>query len=228
MMRQRRAVLGILGVAAAITVAAAAVEGCSWSAAKKGPQAHVTLQLWEYPGYEDVLPPVIQAFNKRYSPGITVQVTDIPESTYPTKLDLAISAHSGPDIAFPYNALDLPAGRFVPLDGLLQQAGIKLSSFNQGPLNNECKSNGKVYCIANFLGADFMFYNKALFTKPGVPFPPDNAPLTVGQYVADACKIWNATHTWGASSGDPYTWLARDNYVTPNGQYAHLVTPGLV
>jgi multiple sugar transport system substrate-binding protein len=188
----------------------------------------VTLQLWEYPGYEDVLPPVVKAFNAKYSPAITVQVTDIPESTYPTKLDLAISAHSGPDIAFPYNALDLPAGRFLPLNSYLRQAGIKLSSFNQGPIDNECKYNGKVYCLGNFLGADVMFYNKALFSKAGVPFPPSSRPLTVDEYVADACKIYKATGTWGASSGDPYTWLARDNYVTLNGQYAHLVTPALI
>lgn len=227
MMRRRRAVLGILGLTSALSVVSAAAAGCSSSpsAAKQG---HVTLQLWEYPGYEDVLPPVIKAFNAKYSPAITVQVTDIPESTYPTKLDLAVSAHSGPDIAFPYNALDLPAGRFLPLNGYLQHAGIKLSSFNQGPIDNECKWNGKVYCIGNFLGADVMFYNRTLFAKAGVPFPPSNRPLTVDQYVADACKIYKATGTWGASSGDPYSWLARDNYVTLNGQYAHLVTPQLV
>jgi len=228
MMKQRRAVLGILGVAAAFTVAAAAVTGCSSSPAKKGSQAHVTLQLWVFPGSEDVLPPVVQAFNKKYGPGITIQTTNIPETTYPTKLDLAISAHSGPDLAFPANSLDLPGGRFLPLDGYLHKAGINLASFNQGPINNECKYNGKVYCIGNYLGADVMFYNRTLFTKAGVPFPPDNAPLTVDQYVAAACKIYKATGTWGASSGDPYTWLARDNYVTLNGQYAHLATPALI
>lgn len=227
MLRRRRAVFGILGLAVTVSVVAAAA-GCSSSPAKKGSQGHVTLQLWVFPGSEDVLPPVVQAFNKKYSPGITVQTTNIPESTYPTKLDLAISAHSGPDIAFPANALDLPAGRFLPLDGYLRQAGINLASFNQGPIDNECKWNGKVYCIGNYLGADVMFYNKALFMKAGVPFPPDNAPLTVDQYVADACKIYKATGTWGASSGDPYTWLARDNYVTLNGQYAHFVTPSLI
>jgi multiple sugar transport system substrate-binding protein len=227
MMMRRRATLGILGLALTASLLAA---GCSSSSnpSKKGPHGHVVLQLWEYPGYEDVLPPVVKAFNAKFGPAITVQVTSIPESTYPTKLDLAVSAHSGPDIAFPYNALDLPAGRFLPLNGYLANAGIKLSSFNQGPIKNECTWNGKVYCIGNFLGADVMFYNKTLFTKAGVPFPPDNKPLTVDQYVADACKIYKATGTWGASSGDPYTWLARDNYVTTNGQYAHLVTPGLI
>jgi multiple sugar transport system substrate-binding protein len=226
-MRRRRAVLGILGLTSALTVVAAAA-GCSSSSPSPAKQGRVTLQLWEYPGYEDVLPPVVKAFNAKYSPAITVQVTDIPESTYPTKLDLAISAHSGPDIAFPYNALDLPAGRFLPLNSYLRQAGIKLSSFNQGPIDNECKYNGKVYCLGNFLGADVMFYNKALFSKAGVPFPPSSRPLTVDEYVADACKIYKATGTWGATSGDPYTWLARDNYVTLNGQYAHLVTPALI
>ncbi len=229
MLIRRRAALGMLGLAASVAVVASAATACSSSpSSNKGSHGHVTLQLWVYPGYEDVLPPVVKAFNAKYSPAITVNVTTIPESTYPTKLDLAISAHSGPDIAFPYNALDIPAGRFIPLGGLLQKAGIKLSSFNQGPLNNECKYNGQVYCIGNFLGADVMFYNKALFTKAGVPFPPDNTPLTVDQYVADACKIYQATGTWGASSGDPYSWFARDNYVTLNGQYAHLVTPALV
>ena len=225
MMMRRRATLGILGLALTASLLAA---GCSSSPSNKGPHGHVVLQLWVFPGSEDVLPPVVKAFNAKFGPAITVQTTNLPESTYPTKLDLAISAHSGPDIAFPANSLDLPAGRFLPLNGYLAQAGIKLSSFNQGPIKNECTWSGKVYCIGNYLGADVMFYNKTLLTKAGVPFPPDNKPLTVDQYVADACKIYKATGTWGASSGDPYTWLARDNYVTENGQYAHLVTPALI
>ena len=228
MLIRRRAALGMLGLAASVAVVASAATACSSSPSKKGPHGHVVLQLWEYPGYEDVLPPVVKAFNDKYSPAITVHVTSIPESTYPTKLDLAISANSGPDIAFPYNALDIPGGRFLPLEGILSKAGINLSSFNQGPIKNECTYNGHVYCIGNFLGADVMFYNKTLFSKAGVAFPPDNAPLTVDQYAADACKIFKATSTWGASSGDPYSWFARDNYVTLNGQYAHLVTPSLI
>ena len=228
MLIRRRAALGMLGLAVSVAVVASAATGCSSSPSKKGPHGHVVLQLWEYPGYEDVLPPVVKAFNDKYSPAITVHVTSIPESTYPTKLDLAISANSGPDIAFPYNALDLPAGRFLPLEGILSNAGINLSSFNQGPIKNECTYNGHVYCIGNFLGADVMFYNKTLFSKAGVAFPPNNAPLTADQYAADACKIFKATGTWGASSGDPYTFFARDNYVSLNGQYAHLVTPALI
>src|SRR5258708_12294838 len=203
MLIRRRAALGMLGLAATVAVVASAATGCSSSPSNKGSHGHVTLQLWAYPGYEDVLPPVVKAFNAKYSPAITVNVTTIPESTYPTKLDLAISAHSGPDIAFPYNALDIPAGRFVPLDGLLQQAGIKLSSFNQGPLNNECKSNGKVYCIGNFLGADVMFYNKALFTKAGVPFPPDNAPLTANPYAPTPPNSRRPTPPWSPSHPAP-------------------------
>ena len=225
MMMRRRATLGILGLALTASLLAA---GCSSSPSNKGSHGHVVLQLWVFPGSEDVLPPVVKAFNAKFGPSITVQTTNLPESTYPTKLDLAISAHSGPDIAFPANSLDLPAGRFLPLNGYLAQAGIKLSSFNQGPIKNECTWSGKVYCIGNYLGADVMFYNKTLLAKAGVPFPPDNKPLTVDQYVADACKIYKATGTWGASSGDPYTWLARDNYVTENGQYAHLDTPALI
>src|SRR5215472_16679149 len=139
MLIRRRAVLGMMGLAASVAVVASAATGCSSSPSSTGPHGHVVLQLWAYPGYEDVLPPVVKAFNAKYGPGITVNMTTIPESTYPTKLDLAISAHSGPDIAFPYNALDLPAGRFLPLDSILSNAGIKVTSFNQGPLDNECK-----------------------------------------------------------------------------------------
>src|SRR5260370_23555935 len=163
MLIRRRATLGMLGLAATVAVVASAATGCSSSpSSNKGSHGHVTLQLWVYPGYEDVLPPVVKAFNAKYSPAITVNVTTLPESTYPTKLDLAISANSGPDIALPYNALDLPAGRFLPIDGLLARAGIKLSSFNQSPINNDCKYNGKVYCIGNFLVADVIFYNNTV------------------------------------------------------------------
>src|SRR5262245_57200339 len=115
MTRRHWAVPGLVGVAAAVMVAVAA-SACSSTPAKTGPHGHVTLQLWTFPGSEDVLPPVIKAFNKKYSPAITVQVTNVPESSYGTKLDLAISANSGPDLAFPTNALDLPGGRFLPLD----------------------------------------------------------------------------------------------------------------
>jgi len=217
--------LGIVGLTAAL---AAVSAGCSSSSANKGHPGHVVLQLWATPGYEDVLPATVRAFNAKYGPAITVHETVIPENVYSTKLDLAISAHSGPDLAMPYNALDLPGGRFLPLNAKFAKAGINLASFNPGAIDASCKWAGQVYCMGNFLGADVMYYNKALFTKAGVPFPPANQPLTVDQYVADACKIFHTTGTWGAASGDPYTWLARDNYVTPNGQYAHLVTPSLI
>ena len=161
MLIRRRAALGMLGLAASVAVVASAATACSSSpSSNKGSHGHVTLQLWVYPGYEDVLPPVVKAFNAKYSPAITVNVTTLPESTYPTKLDLAISANSGPDLAIPYNALDLPAGRFLPIEDLLHKAGINLDSFNQGPIKNSCTYNGHVYCIGNFLGADVMFYNK--------------------------------------------------------------------
>ena len=226
MMRRRRALLGIVGLTAALaTVAAACSSSPGSGSAKKG---HVTLQLWAYPGYEDVLPPTVSAFNAKFGPAITVHETVIPENVYSTKLDLAISAHSGPDLAIPANPLDLPAGHFLPLNSLFANAGINLASFNPGAIDASCKWSGQVYCMGNFLGADITYYNKALFSKAGVSFPPANKPLTVDQYVADSCKIYHATGTWGAASGDPYTWLARDNYVTPNGQYAHLVTPSLI
>lgn len=225
MIRRRRVVLGIMGLAAAFAVVAA---GCSSSPPAKGNQGPVTLQLWATPGYEDVLPPTVQAFNAKYGPAITVHETVIPENVYGTKLQLAVTAHSGPDLAMPYNALDLPAGRFLPLNSQFKNAGLNVASFNKGAIDAACMWGGQVYCMGNFLGADVMYYNKALFTKAGVPLPPANQPLTVDQYVADACKIYQATGTWGAASGDPYTWLARDNYVSLNGQYARLVSPKLI
>ena len=61
----------------------------------------VTLDLWMFLDGTGFLPSVVEAFEAAH-PNITVQITDVPEGEYVTKLDTAFLAGQPPDIAFPY------------------------------------------------------------------------------------------------------------------------------
>ncbi|WP_329269300.1 ABC transporter substrate-binding protein [Streptomyces sp. NBC_01451] len=86
-----------------------------------------TVTVWAAQGDADVLDKVIKPF-KAANPDVTVKVTLIPNGEYYTKLQSAIAAGKGPDLAqfFPESQaqfLDPSILRPVP-DGLVDKAGF--------------------------------------------------------------------------------------------------------
>jgi multiple sugar transport system substrate-binding protein len=91
----------------------------------------VTITLWAYEGYQDFLPVLIEGFEAKY-PNINVELTNIPEDQYGTKLETALAAGAPPDLGFVGDPKWVKNGVWLPLDDAIAKEGIDLSTWNQG------------------------------------------------------------------------------------------------
>src|SRR5215510_13921138 len=94
----------------------------------------VTLDLWMFLDDSGFLPAVVDAFHAKYR-NITVQITDILEGEYVTKVDTAILAGEPPDIGFPYAARWIKAGYVLPIDEAMSIQGINVEDYNAGAIS---------------------------------------------------------------------------------------------
>lgn len=186
----------------------------------------ITLTFWAYEGYQDFLPRLIEGFEAKY-PNIHVELTNIPEDQYGTKVETALAAGAPPDLAFVGDQKLIKNGVWLPLDDAIAKAGIDLSTWNQGIIGPKgvenaeeaCKFEDKVYCLGSYTGAVMMFYNKDMFDAAGVEYPKTWPPMTVDQYSEIACKLTNKDKgIWGTANGDPVTWLAWETEVSADGK----------
>jgi multiple sugar transport system substrate-binding protein len=148
----------------------------------------VTLSLWIFEGEEGFLPKLQEGFSKKF-PNITLEITEIPESDYVTKIDTALAAGSPPDIAYIYENRWIKAGKFLAIDDMIREKQINLDSFNQGIIGDICKMDGKLYCVGTYTGAIMLFYNKDMFDAAGLPYPSATEPMTVDEYAELARKL---------------------------------------
>ncbi len=126
----------------------------------------------------------IQAEN----PNIKVEITDIPEDDYATKIDTALLAKEPPDLGYVYERPLAENWQFSP-SGFLPAAGRhQPADYNQGVLSG-CTYEGKVYCIGTYTGAVLMFYNKDLFDAAGVAYPSSTEPMTIDEYAVMIKKL---------------------------------------
>src|SRR3954447_17343658 len=99
-----------LAIAAGVLSLTLVAAGCGSSSsdnanAKPGTNGEkVTLNLWAYEGYTDFLPHLVEGFEKKY-PNIKVEVTNIPEEQYTTKIETSLAAGQPPDLGFVYTNL---------------------------------------------------------------------------------------------------------------------------
>jgi multiple sugar transport system substrate-binding protein len=175
---------------------------------------NVTLNLWIFEGEEGFLPTLKQAFEAKY-PNVVLEITEIPEDQYVTKIDTALAANDPPDIGFVYGGQKrwLKAGKFLALDELIAANGINTATFNQNALTSYCLYENKMYCLGSYTGAIMLFYNKDLFDAAGIPYPSATQPMTFDEYAALAAKLSQPNEditqrVWGASgTGAPYWFM---------------------
>lgn len=176
----------------------------------------VTLKFWAYEGQTDWLPVLEKAFEESH-PNIQIEITNIPESDYGTKLQTAVAAGSPPDIAFSSREL-VKAGKIVPLDEALAGENIDTSTWNQRAVDT-CTYEGKLYCVGSYTGAVTLFYNTDMLDAKGIPYPSATEPMTIDEYAAMAEKLTDkANNVYGTTHGDPVTWLARWDLFTDDGR----------
>jgi multiple sugar transport system substrate-binding protein len=173
----------------------------------------VTVQLWGFAGEYEFLPQVIEQFEAEH-PNIKIELTDIPEGDYVTKIDTALLANDPPDIGYVYERRWLKAGKFLPLDDFLETEGIDVKDYNVGAMSGNCMYEGKIYCLGTYTGAVLLFYNKTLFDNAGVPYPSATVPMTIDEYAQMIKKLSVPSEdiqqrVWGGDAGAPGWWIDR-------------------
>jgi multiple sugar transport system substrate-binding protein len=183
----------------------------------------VTLNLWMFLDGTGFLPSVVEAFQAQY-PHITVQITDVPEDEYTTKIDTAILAGEPPDIGFPYAARWIKAGYVLPIDDAMAAQDINLDDFNSGAVSRNCTFDGRVYCLGTYTGGTVLFYNKDLFDAAEIPYPSPTEPMTIDQYAEYVTRLSVPSdnieeRVWGGAAPGPF-WMEVAHYYSEDGRTA--------
>ncbi len=184
-------------------------------------QEKVNLNLWGFAGEYEFLPQVIEDFQAE-NPNITIEITDIPEGDYVTKIDTALLAKEPPDLGYVYEHRWIKNGSFLPLETFLEQEDIKIADFNAGVMSG-CTYEGKIYCIGTYTGAVLLYYNKDLFDAAGVAYPSSTVPMTIDEYAVMIGKLSVPSddiekRVWGGDAGAAYWWADRLTMLSPDGR----------
>lgn len=181
-----------------------------------------TVTLWYLEDPEFTFLPALKEQFEAAHPGVTVEMTEIPEDGYVTKIDTALLAGQPPDVAFVYEPRWMKSGSVLPLDDVVAAAGIDLSTFNETALS-ECRLNDHIYCLGSLGGSVVLLYNKDLFDAAGVPYPSATQAMTIDEYDALARRLAKpssdpAANLWGGTADVPFWWTDRTTTFSPDGK----------
>jgi multiple sugar transport system substrate-binding protein len=181
----------------------------------------VTLTLWAFEGEEAFFPTLKERFEAEY-PNITLEVTEIPEDNYTTKVDTALAAGRPPDLGLTYEPRWFKAGAVLPLDDVVASKGIDVSTFNQNAMSG-CRFEERVYCLGSYTGAVLLFYNKELFDAAGVAYPSATEPMTVDEFAAIAAQVSQPNEdlkkrVWGTIGEAPFWWSDPITHFSDDGR----------
>jgi multiple sugar transport system substrate-binding protein len=171
----------ILGVILLIIGMAAFVSGCKKSGGSGGSggneKVEITYSNWGTPDEAAVVQKVADIFNSQQDK-IVVKVIAIPHDTYEATLNTRATAGQLPDCGIMSEAATLQ----YATNGLLADISGMYSAGESKPLDSLAfrGPDGKTvaYSVANEIL--LLYYNKDMFDKAGVPYPP-----------ASADKAWN-------------------------------------
>lgn len=212
-----------------LTLVATACQGGEEprQAEETGPREQVTLDYWVY--QEGGVGSYLQALVTRFeaaNPDINIKFTQYPEGTYGVKVTTAIAAGKPPDLVLAFSTSGtglsyMRQGLLLPLDDMMAENGIDLSTFNQSIVSGQgeftCAYGGKIYCLGSTQSGLGLFYNKDMFDAAGIPHPPPWPPMTVEQFADYACRLTDENAgIWGTSFGS--TILPWEMSVSPDGK----------
>jgi multiple sugar transport system substrate-binding protein len=226
-MRLRRLLVGLAAIAL-IAAACSSDSGGGGGSSSGDSGEPVTLEFWAFGegGIGSFLETLEQGFEAKY-PNVDINITNYPEENYGVKLDTAIAAGKTPDlIVFP-DALQAREGLIMPLDDMVKQYNIDLSSYVPAVVDGGledglgCGFEGHLYCLGSYAGSTQMLYNKDLFDAAGIPYPAPWPPMTPERFVEIACQLTDAANgVWGGAASDPLAYLPYDMMFSPDGKTA--------
>jgi ABC-type glycerol-3-phosphate transport system substrate-binding protein len=149
----------------------------------------VEISVWMYPQDEESLKAYKKAFEKKYS-NITLKYVTYPEENYVTKVNVALQAHNPPDISVMEERAWMKAGLVADLTAFYKAWGISVKDFAPGGVARFTLEEGPkqgIFGVGDFLGANFVVYNKDLFDQVGADYPPLERSLEWSEY-AEICR----------------------------------------
>jgi multiple sugar transport system substrate-binding protein len=223
------AVLGTLGLTGCGREDSAAAAKASARPVDDSP-ATGTVTVWAAQGDADVLEKVVRPFEAA-NPDVTVKVTLIPNSEYYTKLQVAIAAGKGPDVAqfFPESQaqfLDPSILRAVP-DGLVHSGSFFTSLWDAGVVDDVA------YTVPWYAYTYALVYRADLARKAGVEAPAtwdEMVPFFKALQGAGAERALGADNGWDVFNGQDaamYAWQAGGSLLSTGGKWT-LDTPAMV
>lgn len=149
---------------------------------------------------------IIDGFNESNDYGVKVEIQNVTNSDYKTKLTTMMASDSETDIIFTWELGYLEnfvnGDKIVSLQKYLDEDEEWKNSFNGGILD-PLTYDGEVYAIPTQQSTAIMYYNKAIFDKYGL-----EVPTTYDEYVqvCDTLKENGVTPVALASTADD-AWL---------------------
>lgn len=149
---------------------------------------------------------IVDGFNESNEYGVKVEIQNITNADYKTKLTTMMASDSEPDIIFtwPLGYLEnfVNGDKVVSIQKYLDEDEDWKNSFNGGILD-PLTYDGEVYAIPTQQSTAIMYYNKAIFDKYGL-----EVPTTYDEYVqiCDTLKENGVTPVALASTADD-AWL---------------------
>lgn len=185
-------------------------------------------------GFDDVDITVLNRVGDDFEaehPGWTVEVTQIPQDNYVTKLQLAVQAGEPPDIAYVYAIGEI--ANFQPLTELLYaNHDLDPADFNEATLKYSCGWEDELYCIGGYSGAVALFYNKAHFDAAGIDYPSATEPMTFEEYADLSAQLTHAaddgTTVWGGNAEEPTYYVDPGILLDDEGKVLELTSPSYV
>jgi ABC-type glycerol-3-phosphate transport system substrate-binding protein len=157
-------------------------------------QANLKLWVFDEGGIGVFIKQSVKEFETAH-PDIQIKVTAYPEDQYGVKVQTAIAAGAAPDLVVVYGPDQMRQGLLLPLDDMVKQYGIDLSTYSQaivgGTGDYACQWEGKLYCLGSYQGTVQTFYNHDMLAAAGIPDPAPWPPMSVDDFIADACKMTN-------------------------------------
>jgi multiple sugar transport system substrate-binding protein len=156
---------------------------------------------------------VIKAYTKLH-PNVHFQIQTVDATTYPTKMEIQAAAGTLGDVVVTADAYNLPfAVHGVTLNMqpyVDKDPGYNINDIYQNFLDlGRVKGSTGLYMIPFSADAIVTYYNKAMFTAAGVPFPQAN--WTYAQFLSAAQKLTKTDSSgkitqWGLDLGYTFSW----------------------
>ena len=164
----------ILAACTSPTAPATPGESATPTAPAADEAANMSFYIWD-----DVQRPAMQAMIDIFAtdnPGTTIDITVIPNDQFLTRLQTSAGAGMLPEafwLTTTFATALVPLGVVQPLSPLIERDGYDLSELNPSIIN-AYTFDDVLYAIPKDIDTAFIFYNRELFDRAGVPYPHED------------------------------------------------------